>query len=518
MRAWFAGDFDGCLVLCESARRRDPHTLANLPLVRARAYLRLGQPQRAIEALHEYALTFPLEESITARMLLGEAYLRAGDLERGASILEPLAVEAKARRAHPSIRSEIAVSRALYYFQLRDYDAAEAALDRVLPSTDIIYARALEYRGWIAAARTAYDQATAHFKEALSHLDGCRHADRFVEANCLHALASLAGERLDLETANFVRERAACVDWSASGLATARFWVTFYSTYALESVGRTLDAADAARAADALAPSEAYRVQARLRRASIARHAGDTAVAVYDHTRSALELYQTIAPHRLEGDERLVPLLLADHLSAIGDLAKAEHMLAEYRAHRSASTLLIATGDARVAAFERLVEAQIAEVARDVPAAQQAYLEAYQAFKRLTYSRRAAIAALRLAAAGNRDALYDEVDLLTKHLPDTSFLRKEVARRRTEDTIRHLTPVEREVLRLLCEGLSPKEIAARRERALKTIRNTIDGLKTTFGVRSMSALVALSISQGFADPAAPVHPGRAFGTQRSPPG
>ena len=111
------------------------------------------------------------------------------------------------------------------------------------------------------------------------------------------------------------------------------------TTYALESLGRTLDAADAARAADALAPSEAYRVQARLRRASIARNAGDTAVAVYDHTRSALELYQTIQPHRLEGDERLVPLLLADHLSATGDLATAERLLAEYRAHRSASTL-----------------------------------------------------------------------------------------------------------------------------------------------------------------------------------
>jgi DNA-binding NarL/FixJ family response regulator len=383
------------------------------------------------------------------------------------------------------------------YFQLRDYDSAEAALSRVLPSTDIIYANSLEYRGWIAAARTAYGNATTHFKEALRHLDRCRHADRFVEANCLHALASLAGERLDIGTSNFVRERAKRVDWSASGLATARFWVIFYSTYSLESLGRPLDAADAARAADALAPSGAYRVQARLRRASIARNAGDTAVSVYDHTRSALELYESISSHDLEGDERLVPLLLADHLSAIGDLATAKRLLAEYREHRSASTLLIATGDARVSAFERLVEAQIAEADRDESTASRAYHEAYQAFKRLTYSRRAAIAALRLAASGSRDVLYDEVDLLTKHLPNTSFLRKEVARRRAEDATRHLTPVEREVLRLLCAGLSPKEIAVRRARALKTIRNTIDVLKSTFGVRSMAALVALSIGQGY---------------------
>lgn len=130
------------------------------------------------------------------------------------------------------------MARALYYFQLRNFDATETALDRVLPSTDIIYARALEYHGWIATARTAYEKATAHFKQALSHLDKCRHADRFVEANCLHALASLAGERLDIETANFVRERAERVDWSASRLAIARFWVTFYSTYAFESLGR----------------------------------------------------------------------------------------------------------------------------------------------------------------------------------------------------------------------------------------------------------------------------------------
>ena len=58
-----------------------------------------------------------------------------------------------------------------------------------------------------------------------------------------------------------------------------------------------------------------------------------------------------------------------------------------------------------------------------------------------------------------------------------------------------LTPRESEILRLLGEGKSVREIASECGRTYKTISNCVGGMKSKFGVRSAADLVRISISE-----------------------
>ena len=62
-------------------------------------------------------------------MLLGTAYARSGDVERGLAILGE--ASRGAAGTDPSIRSEIALGIALAHYQRRDFAQAERALDDV---------------------------------------------------------------------------------------------------------------------------------------------------------------------------------------------------------------------------------------------------------------------------------------------------------------------------------------------------------------------------------------------------
>ena len=89
MRAWFAGDFEGCLALCGRVRPSDVDMVSQLALLRARALLRLGRAQEALAVVSGAFIAHgTLDASLTARMLLGQAHVRLGEHDRGLAILE----------------------------------------------------------------------------------------------------------------------------------------------------------------------------------------------------------------------------------------------------------------------------------------------------------------------------------------------------------------------------------------------------------------------------------------------
>ncbi|MDB5026766.1 MAG: hypothetical protein JWO66_455, partial [Candidatus Eremiobacteraeota bacterium] len=216
MRAWFAGDFEGCLALCDRVRPNDIDTVSQLALLRARALLRTGRADEAIAVVRGAFIAHgTLDASLTARMLLGTAFVRRGDQERGLEILD--AAFRESARAHPTIRSEIALNIGLAHYGLRDFASADRALDLVSADADIVHARSLEYRGWVAIARADYVAAAGHFTAALRRLDRCRRYDRFLEAHAIQALAILSAERLDRTSWMVVEERARRIEWAAPG-------------------------------------------------------------------------------------------------------------------------------------------------------------------------------------------------------------------------------------------------------------------------------------------------------------
>jgi DNA-binding CsgD family transcriptional regulator len=493
MRAWFSGAFEQCSKLCEAARPRDPESRLELALLHARALLRLDRPDEALPVLRDAgAIPCGADQSITLRMLIGAAHVRRGDVERGLELL--LAAQAGAAAAHRTIRSEIALNVALAHYARRDPDGAERALHLVEPDADIVYARALEYFGWVALMRTDFDRATAMFADALDALDRCRHYDRFLEANCIRALAHLAVERIDRRTWAIVEDRRAKIDWSADGLAQPRFWISYCAaTFASEVQGNALKAAREAREAERIAPSAAFRVQAYCKRAAIARCAGEP-VSQRDHAEAAAELYATLNPSAFAGDEVIVSLVLAEELASVGCSDEARSAVDAFLKFARTSPTLWMTHSPATYAYQRLVQAAVLESAGDRRTAIRRYNEAFEIFVKIGYKRRAVFASLRLARLNCAAGPAAYADAQTRRLSAQSWLRRE-AHAANESTLR-LTAVQREVLALICQGKSNPDIARSRKRSLHTIRNLVARLFVIFAVSSREELAVECVRRG----------------------
>ncbi len=300
-------------------------------------------------------------------MLTGVAYLRAGEIGRGLEILD--AAQRDAVNSHSTIQAEITLNRALVYFIRRDLETAEHLLNDVGPESDIVYAKALEYRAWIASARADYALAAEYFIETLQSLDRCHHYDRFLESNCVQALATLAVERLEPETWRIVARRRKAIDWSASDLARHRFWIALSAaTYAYEIEGCPHEAIREGRLAKRIAPTRAAQVEAFCRLAATAGRARERLGQLY-HTDDAFELFESLDVSTFEDYDKLVPLILAKELALSGRSEEAQNVYAVYKRQSPTSPLLAVTGDPRRYAFEQLVEGNIAEAGKEKHAA-----------------------------------------------------------------------------------------------------------------------------------------------------
>ena len=497
MRAWFAGAFEHCLELCAVARPRDTESKMHLALITARAMLRLERPDEALTVLRDAAaIPCKADESLTVRMLTGAAYVRRGDVEQGLETL--VAAQRDAAGTHLTIQSEIALNLALALYGRGDLEDAELALDLVRSDADIVHARALEYRGWLAFTRADGERATTFFLSALNALDRCRHYDRFLEANCIRALAHLAVERLDRRTWSIVEERRARMDWSVIELAKPRFWIAYCAaTFASDVKGNPLEAAREAREAERIAPTPAYRVQAQCKRSSLARSAAEP-LSQRDHVEAAAEIYATLNPDEFSGDDTIVPLVLAEELANAGCASEARSAFETFMKFSRTSPISWMKRWPTTYAYQRLVEAIVLECSGDRRAAVRRYHEAFELYAKLGYKRRAVGAALRLARLGSAPDAGRYADVHTRRLSAQSWLRRE-AHAANEPALR-LTTVQRDVLALICQGKSNPDIAASRKRSLHTIRNLVARLFVIFSVSSREELAVECVRRGLYAP------------------
>jgi DNA-binding CsgD family transcriptional regulator len=491
MSAWFAGDFERCLALCDAVRHRDPATRTNVTLLQARALLRLDRADDALQALRDAAaIPAGTDESITTRMLTGAALVRRGDVDAGLAVL--LAASAEARSAHPTIRSELALNIGLAHYSRKGFEAADRALGSVASDADIVYARAMHCRARIAMARGNNDRAAQLCIVALAQLDASRHHDAFFEANTTRLLAHLALERFDREAWSVVAARRARIDAAADGLAEPLFWIAYCAcAYQSDVEGDLMDAAREARRAEAIAPTDAYRVLARCKRAGVARYAGEVN-GHRDHLESALELFESLNADALPVDEKLAPAILAEEMAGV-DSTRATALFATYAALAPLPPIYMSHSPANEA-FRALIEATVAEHRGDTRLALERYRRAFGLYVRIRYVRRAATAALRIARLAGDRKMLGYADRVTAQLSPRSWMRRDVDALKSRGI--KLTDVQREVLILICQGKSNPEIARLRDRSLHTVRNLVARLFEILEVKSREELAVECVRRG----------------------
>lgn len=486
--AWFEGEMEHCLEFCEALVAQGDRT-REAQLLRARALMRLDRAHEALTVLESLeAAPERTDLEVTRRMLVGAALIRLEAPQRGLD--ELLRVQALGDCCHATIRAEVALNIGLAQYALRDLEAADDALDDVPTGADVIHARSLEYRGWVASARGDYRTAATFFIAALTRLDACQRYDRFLEVNCLQALAHLAVDALDARLWQTIADRRAAVTKDTSSLRYPKFRLSLsLATFENDVEGRPGEAALEARRAYELAPTAAFRALALCKRAAIARYAHEP-IGQLDHLEAAIEEFGAVDAARLSGDERFVALAVAEELANAGRPSDARRHFGRYHAFPSSASVLAASGDPRSEAYEQLVEAQIVEAESHPSEAASLYRRVLE--RSMTSSVRCAlIAAIRLASlTGCSTHLAGFADLATRDVKQSSWLLANLRKVRLAGAVSNLTAVQREHLALICQGYSNAKIAAHRGRSGHTVRNQVANLFEIFGVRSRAELAA----------------------------
>jgi DNA-binding CsgD family transcriptional regulator len=505
LRSWLAGDAERALWLCERLAEEDAVS-AQVVLLRARALLRLRRTRETIaliEALDPSGLS--PDEKATASMLLGTALTRSGALDRGLAVLRAAAAEPADR----AIRSEIALGIALAHYQRREFAAAGEALDAVDPASEIVYARALEYRGWIAKCQNDFPAAVAAFDASLAQLERCRQFDRFLEANLIATLSYIAVELLDLPRFEMLLERARRVHWESSGLEYYRFWLEMNASMAAELAGRPREALQGARNAAVYAPSPAFGVFAQCRRAAVLFSYGEM-LGFADLAASIGTEFGSVDLRVLhEFEEVNLPVVVAETLALIGDGAGAAAALNRLETMSPAQLALLHDEPMKRAYFA-YVEGLVADANGDAFGARHRYREALQTFGEIGMTRRTLLTALRLSALHADEAVLAFVREQALMLPAGSWIREQSARLAawaSDPLLTGLTRGDREVLQLLYEGKSTAEIAALRVRSTQTIRNNVSKLLRTFAVDNRQALLNECARRGAFPPGTSTEPG-----------
>jgi DNA-binding CsgD family transcriptional regulator len=493
--AFLNGEFERCLAMCDEMAVRDERVRFDVALLRARALLRLSRAESAIEALQSCAFTPTSADGIvSARMLLGIAYAWLGQHERASENLTR--ASQSGTEAHPTIRAELLLNCGIARYLAGDLEAADKLLASVASDADMISARALEYRGWIAFLRGTFDAASVWFRAAQRSIRSCRWRDRFVEASVLQGLSTLTAEMMTTAEWPELDRHIRAFDWNAGGLAKPAFWVSFYAGIIAELRGDHTEACERARETERRAPNEAYRAIALCRTASIFRALGERK-AHLEFALRASDGFRAIEPRLLGPDQQQLPLFIAEELAYAGAIPESERLVTQYRELLALGPHLLAVDD-RFIALETVVEGSLAESRRERTIAVQRYAKALRLFRKAGYRRRAVAIAIRLARLTGSRRYVDYASAALRDVHEDYWVAREVAALRSDEAPA-LTTHQRTILVLVAQGKTYKEIGTSLGRSWKTIANSVELLRTKFGAGTRGELVAAAARHGVVD-------------------
>ena len=455
-------------------------------LLHARALMRLSRHREALDALAQLRGVGAAE---TAQVRAYESSCHA--LAGSVGLARKALASVHADGFDTETRFEVAYARMLLGWVEGTPDTMEAALfDVDVSSVPHLYGQWLYSRSWVAALREDYlgqlkllEQATAHIAEVPAAYDVA------LLASATRSLVHLVREISAQDTYQFAVRMAESIPWTAD-LESERFLTFRGLAWAHALRGSHEKALHYAYFARDIAPSVMWVAACYADQAYLARMASEnrSADALLRHATACARETDWTSP----GEERVALLNLVE-LLADCDTAAGRALLDIYDdIPVTVSPRLALAHDRRMQAMEEYARGTMLSVSGYESAGADLLESAYSTFRSLHYAWRAAAAALRLNAVTGQDAWLRCAREAVAEFPDSSVA--DQIRRKADGAsdprVAALTPAQRRVFGLMCEGLTDKQIAQALRISPETAKNHAARIRAAFGVHSRAALIA----------------------------
>jgi len=471
--------------LSASIRAAESSSLPSDRILHVYALERLGRYRDALAAI----ATIPnggSDQQLLLRALAAECHLLLGEAGTARRLLKEVGEPA----AGIKVRFELVYAAML----LAWVEGAPDAMDAVLATIDVrempeLQARWLFGASWAAALRSDYPKQLALLVEAIGQLQMPGAYDVTLLATATRSLVHLVREVASPGAFEFAVAVTQSIPWTRD-VERERF-LTFRGlawAYALRGSHET--ALRYAFAARDIAPSKMWVT------ACYADHAYLSRMAREDATSNALLRHAVGCAKEIDwtssGEERVAILSLIE-LAADRDLDDARRLLEIYDDIPVVLAPQLALAhDRRLRAMEEYARGTVFAASGDRTSAVELLRSSYSTFTSIGYAWRAAAAALRLNAVTEETRWLRLAAAAVESFPESSVaaaIREKAVGLRDPRTA-SLTPAQRRVYELLCQGLGDKEIAAALRLSPETVKNHAARVRGAFGVRSRAALVA----------------------------
>jgi DNA-binding CsgD family transcriptional regulator len=488
--AYLAGDYEACLALCDSFSQRDAKDTAEIVLLRARCLIQLGRGDQAIEALRSLRVRDDQhDEYLTGRMLMSAAYVGLCKYDEGLKIASEAYDEVEG--AHSTVRAEVTLNLAIAHYRKGEYAGASRLLDLIPETEDIVYVRALQYRGNIARAYGDFARALIKYHEAFAHLDRCRYHDRFTEAILLFSLANLCAELPRLDLWPEVSKRIEEFDWSVSGVATWRYYIAIASSFITELLGDLEQSTEWACLAEEIASDSESLIVAWCRLAASLGRYGEKRAHSY-LTNKAIRKYDAIPRDSRLREHTTLSLDIAEEILHSDFPVRASRLVSYYAEVVAPARSIGVQGrkmESRYATVLGLLEERGGNKAR----AEEAYRRAFEISRSAGLMRTGSIVAYRLFVLTGDEQYEAFIKSALADVSEKYWVKARLAKSRIEA---RLTKRQLEVVRLVAAGKSNKEIAVARGISLSRAKNTVAEIFAIVGVQSRAELATLATARG----------------------
>jgi DNA-binding CsgD family transcriptional regulator len=490
--SYFDGDFELCLKRCDSFQIRDAKDAAEIILLRARCLIHLDRGDQAIEVLRGLRVRDDQhDEYITGRMLMSAAYVSLGKYDEGMKIAQEAYEEIN--HAHQSVRSEVTLNLAIAHYRKGEYARTVSLLDRIPETDDINYVRTLQFRAAVAWATSKFEGSLEYCREALSRLDRCRHRDRFTEARLLYALAYLCAELPCLDIWPTVSNRIEEFDWCVSGVARYHYLTVMACSLVSEMLG-DIDASLAwVSEAEEVADDPESVIAACCRAAATLGRYGEKRAHAY-LVMKALRKYDAIPKSSHRREYGTLSLVVAEEVLHADFFLRASRLVSYYAdvvaPSRSRS---VGVEGRKLESSYAAVLGQLEERRGNRARAEEAYRDAFETSRSTGLLRLASIIAYRLFALTGEGQYEAFITDALQGVSEKYWVKARLAKSRTES---RLTNRQLEIVRLIAEGKSNKEIATARGISVSRVKNSVSEIFTALGVRSRAELATLATGRG----------------------